>query len=1059
MKWVFFLLLAYLTLLPTGRRGAQQAPPQVQPAPPAMELPPGFAETVVATGLTGATGLAVAPDGRVFVCEQTGALRVVKDDRLLPTPFVTVPVDSFWERGLIGVTLDPDFPKNGLVYVCYVTPHPYPHHRISRFTARGDVAVPGSEVILFEGDDQRKLGGGVPAGHQGGGLHFGKDGKLYVGIGEHTNSPAAQRLDTLQGKLLRLNPDGSIPADNPFYTKARGKYRATWAIGLRNPFAFAVQPGTGRIFINDVGDARWEEINEGVAGANYGWPHSEGPTTDRRFRGPLYAYDHGQGQSITGGTFYNPPIRQFPAEYLGKYFFADYMANWIRVLDPDDPRAVTTFSTGLAGPVDLQVTPDGSLYCLNRNAWVKDGAFKPHTGSLHRIRYVAGSGQPLPRIARQPDERTVAPGQSATFQVTAAGAGPLQYQWLRNGKPLPGAVTPSYTIPSPGAADQGARFQCMVSNNLGRTRTRSAALWLTDLRPATQSTAVLPGLQAEYFEGRWDHVPDLAGLTPTATGTASTFDLSPRLRDEDFALVERGFLQVPRDGAYTFSLTASGAGRLFVAGAEVAVTGPGSSPREHSGAVGLRAGRHPVLLLLAHGKGRPILEVRYSGPGVGRQQVPASALSHADPAALVAPVIEPAGGTFSGLIQVRLTTTTAKATIHYTTDGTPPTADSPTYRGPFALDKSATVTARAFPASGTGSQPTTASFRIEGQAPYGLPFREPVTTLNVPADPAELPPRLSQTGVFASLADLSPGSGVVPYGVNAPLWGDGAAKRRWIALPGNAQVGFAPTGEWKFPAGTVLIKHFEIGVDETDPSRRRRLETRLLVVDRAGLGYGVTYRWRPDGSDADLLPAGLGEDIPVRTARGSRLLHWNYPSRHDCLVCHTPVAGFVLGVTTRQLNGPLTYSRTGVTDNQLRTWRHLGLFANPPNEKAIPHLRRLVPVTDQAAPLEQRVRSYLDSNCAQCHRPGGARAEFDARLDTPLQLQKLIGGPLIGADLGVPGARVVTPGAPERSMIYLRMSRRQGVFNMPPLATNVVDADAVAAVAAWIRSLPAAAHP
>ena len=248
-------------------------------------------------------------------------------------------------------------------------------------------------------------------------------------------------------------------------------------------------------------------------------------------------------------------------------------------------------------------------------------------------------------------------------------------------------------------------------------------------------------------------------------------------------------------------------------------------------------------------------------------------------------------------------------------------------------------------------------------------------------------------------------------------------------------------------------------MDDTDPSRRRRLETRLLVVDRAGLGYGVTYRWRPDGSDADLLPGGLGEDIPVRTAGGSRLLHWNYPSRHDCLACHTPAAGFVLGVTTRQLNGPLTYSQTGVTDNQLRTWSHVGLFANPPDEKAIAHLRRLVPVTDQTAPLEYRVRSYLDSNCAQCHRPGGARAEFDARLDTPLQLQKLIGGPLIGADLGVPGARVVTPGAPERSMIYLRMSRRQDVFNMPPLATNVVDADAVAAVAAWIRSLPAAAHP
>ena len=153
---------------------------------------------------------------------------------------------------------------------------PYPHHRVSRFTARGDVAVPGSEVVLLRGDDQRKLGGNVSAGHQGGAFHFGRDGKLYIAIGEQTAREPAQRLDTFQGKLLRINPDGTIPEDNPFFKKAKGKYRAIWALGLRNPFTFAVQPGTGRIFINDVGDTRWEEVDEGFAGANYGWPESEG---------------------------------------------------------------------------------------------------------------------------------------------------------------------------------------------------------------------------------------------------------------------------------------------------------------------------------------------------------------------------------------------------------------------------------------------------------------------------------------------------------------------------------------------------------------------------------------------------------------------------------------------------------------------------------------------------------------------------------------------------------------------------------------------------------------
>src|SRR5262249_27771318 len=135
-----------------------------QPLAPA-DLPDGFSEQVVATGLTGATAMAVAPDGRVFVCEQTGTLRVVRDGRLLAEPCLSVKVDSSWERGLLGVTPDPDFPRRPFVYVCYVAADPYPHHRVSRFTAAGDAAVPGSEVILLKGDDQTKLGGKVPNGH------------------------------------------------------------------------------------------------------------------------------------------------------------------------------------------------------------------------------------------------------------------------------------------------------------------------------------------------------------------------------------------------------------------------------------------------------------------------------------------------------------------------------------------------------------------------------------------------------------------------------------------------------------------------------------------------------------------------------------------------------------------------------------------------------------------------------------------------------------------------------------------------------------------------------
>src|SRR5262245_18304960 len=321
------LTLTVLTAAPNADLASLAAPRPLTYA----DLPEGFAESVVARGLTGATAMAVARDGRVFVCEQTGALRVVKAGKLLEAPFVRLAVDSNWERGLIGVALDPGFPEKPYVYLCSISDKPYPHPLVSRFTANGDVAVGGSERVLLEGDDQRKLGGAIPAGHQGGPMAFGPDGKLYVCVGEQTAGEPAQRLDTFQGKVLRVNADGSIPEDNPFYHSAKGKYRAIWAYGLRNPFGIAFQPGTGRMFVTDVGGSRYEVVNVGKAGANYGWPIVEGPGTRKGFVGPIHAYDRSVGRCITAGLFYEPTKDHFPDRYRGKYFFCDYIDNWIRV--------------------------------------------------------------------------------------------------------------------------------------------------------------------------------------------------------------------------------------------------------------------------------------------------------------------------------------------------------------------------------------------------------------------------------------------------------------------------------------------------------------------------------------------------------------------------------------------------------------------------------------------------------------------------------------------------------------------------------------------------------
>jgi glucose/arabinose dehydrogenase len=328
----------------------------------AATLPAGFTETTI-SGIARPTAMEIAPDGRIFVCEQGGRLRVIKNGALLPDPFVTLSVDSNGERGLLGVAFDPNFAANNFIYVYYTVPITPRHNRVSRFTANGDVAVPGSEVAILDLDNLS-----TATNHNGGAIHFGPDGKLYVAVGENANGSNSQTLTNRLGKMLRINSDGSIPTDNPFFNTATGANRSIWALGLRNPFTFAFQPGAGRMFINDVGQDTWEEINEGLAGSNYGWPTTEGVTTNPAFRSPLFVYTHGSGPTtgcaIAGGAFYNPLNVQFPSSFVGKYFFADLCSGWIRTFDPATGTA-SDFASGIAQPVDLKVGIDGSLYYLS----------------------------------------------------------------------------------------------------------------------------------------------------------------------------------------------------------------------------------------------------------------------------------------------------------------------------------------------------------------------------------------------------------------------------------------------------------------------------------------------------------------------------------------------------------------------------------------------------------------------------------------------------------------------------------------------------------------------
>ncbi|MCW5636914.1 MAG: PQQ-dependent sugar dehydrogenase [Rubrivivax sp.] len=342
-------------------------------------VPPGFTKNESwVTGLANATAFAQAPapDGRLFVAEQGGSLRVVKNGVLLGSPFVNLAVDATGERGLIGVATHPDFANNRLVYVYYTRINgTLRNNRISRFVATGDVVTSPEQVLL----DLPNLS--VASNHNGGALKFGADGKLYVGVGDNANGAFARDLTQPFGKVLRMNDDGSPAADNPFFRTHPGWGAYIWAYGLRNPYTMAIQPGTGRVHINDVGQETWEEINLGAPGADYGWPASEGPdNVSAGMTGPIFAYGHTPqvspgtapggffaGLAIAGGAFY-PAAGPFPAPYRGNYFFADFLGRFVALLDIGNGNAAYAFATVGGLPVDMLVGGDGALYVLTRGA-------------------------------------------------------------------------------------------------------------------------------------------------------------------------------------------------------------------------------------------------------------------------------------------------------------------------------------------------------------------------------------------------------------------------------------------------------------------------------------------------------------------------------------------------------------------------------------------------------------------------------------------------------------------------------------------------------------------
>jgi uncharacterized repeat protein (TIGR03806 family) len=316
--------------------------------------------------------------------------------------------------------------------------------------------------------------------------------------------------------------------------------------------------------------------------------------------------------------------------------------------------------------------------------------------------------------------------------------------------------------------------------------------------------------------------------------------------------------------------------------------------------------------------------------------------------------------------------------------------------------------------------------------------------------PTGYPATLSETGIFADLADLSPNPGIVSYSVNLPFWSDFGEKRRWFTIPAlNQSMTWSRDGEWAFPAGQVWIKHFDIELTRGNPATRRRLETRLLVRNSGG-SYGVSYRWNEAGTEAALVPEeGVEFDLNIVENSTPRVQRWSIPSRASCLTCHTPQAGHALSSNTRQLN--LTGNVNGFTGNQLTLLQAAGYFSNVPDPANV--LPRHLRPDETGFPVEARVRSYLAVNCAYCHRSGGTggTSPWDARPELMLDQMRMLNEPAANNG-GNTANRLIVPGSTAHSIILNRVAATNGFTRMPPLATSEFDQPGIALLTEWIHS-------
>ena len=1068
---------------------------KLAPSMPVWSGPPpkdtDFTSTVRASSINQPMELDISSAGDIYIIGREGQFYAMENGTLIEKS--TIPVNAGLEGGLIGFALDPDFTSNRYGYFHYTDPN-QALHKISRITINVDNTLNlSSESILLSFPVQTD-----ECCHVAGSMDFDGEGNLYIAVGDNTNpfesdgyAPIDERsgrsawdaqksssnTNDLRGKILRITPteQGYTNSAGNLFQQDELHRGEIYTMGHRNPFRIAIDPSNDQLFWAEIGpDAGgsnpnrgpggYDELNKTSSAGNFGWPY---------FFGENEAYnDYDFSTSVSGPSFDPSNVINDSPNNTGATNLPDVQPAWVtlshRALmvagvyrwDPsvtDENKLPSYFHGRLIywnfnNDEMFEAAVDDSSPELRR--WLDtsvmdgiiDGVISPHDNHLYLISFGGNCcGKPndaglLVEVEYTPDENVPIPRSAYAINASGASFTATDSTLYQSDEFFNGGETSNSSASIAGTDDDtiyqshrwqngGFSYHLPIENGDYQITLQFAETYFGDaglrvFHVDAENSRIITDLDVVAIADKLTAYE----ITVTVTVEDGTLDLDflPKIENPMISGIKINLAQPFPPGTYiTFIAAVNG---------QYVTTDNGAL-----NVVAEIAGDAETFLVVDADNGFIALQSLATGAYVtvfadGKLEATATSVSEHEWFSLV----ENANKTFA-----------LKAAINgfyvSVTNGS---------EGGLVANRDTIALLEEFNLTEAEVCEPNLSYAIACR-PNAKPYLDMPITAN--EDLSNLPILLSETGAFSDAATMTPSNSLIPFEPIAKLWSDRAEKLRWVSIPSGKKVVWAEQGKWVWPAGTVFVKHFALPVDESDPTVLRRLETRLIVVREDELVYGATYKWREDNSDADLLTTALSEDVTVSSPDGDWQQTWNYPSPTDCLSCHNSEAKGVLGLKTASLNGDYSYPLT-ITENQLVTLNHLGVFASQLNEWEIPTYPTHANISDDTATLEHRVRSYWDINCASCHGPQGIAALWDARYETPLAEQGVVGGALANqrdylADYGLVNPLVVDPGNINNSILYIRDKSIDTEDRMPPLGRLLEDSEYMTVLEQWINSL------